>query len=66
MAGIPAVPEDGYQINQKEGTFVSKKISQTAPCPCGSGEQYGSCCGREELCECGSGKPAGVCCYFAE
>ncbi|MBU1164003.1 SEC-C domain-containing protein [Patescibacteria group bacterium] len=33
------------------------------PCPCGSGQLYGSCCGAVEPCDCGSGLPAGECCY---
>ncbi len=44
-----------------EGKDYSQKMH--ASCPCGSGEPYGACCGKEEFCSCGSGRAAGECCF---
>lgn len=38
----------------------------SAMCTCGSGEDFGSCCGTAQSCDCGSEQPAGECCYAQE
>ena len=37
-----------------------------AVCTCGSGEDFGSCCGSKQDCDCGSEEPAGQCCYTSD
>lgn len=32
-------------------------------CPCGTGLQFGHCCGSAFLCDCESGEAAEECCY---
>ncbi len=41
-------------------------ISLDEECPCGSGKNFGYCCGRDQICDCRSGLPACECCYFPE